>query len=357
MEIIMGKKICDLRKKRELTQKDLALAIGVSPLMVSKWERDLALPNTSHLPDLARTLGVDVSFLLDSSEEIKVEQIISIVKQCAKEMEVGNINAGLALCKKHLQENPASLFLKYRLSIMLQAYFTKVNSEEKLDKMINMATDLLSETAGSKELEIKLTSLFMLSNLEMLKGNYQEAINILNLLPKSDINPEIILSTIYFAQGDFDNSTKIEQKILFTSLNSSFVSLNNLYRIAKERKDYPFALDLMLKQRLLIQAVSLEPFMLPANCLLLADIYAQMGDKTNTLAYLKEFVDCTVKYSASSINLAAIKLFDQMVSEDPAPTDAYLKENALYALLNNPTYALVKELPEFADLVAQLRAL
>lgn len=65
----MGKRIAALRKKKSLTQEQLAQRLGVTPQAVSKWENDLSCPDISILPDLARELEVSVDALLGSSQQ------------------------------------------------------------------------------------------------------------------------------------------------------------------------------------------------------------------------------------------------------------------------------------------------
>ena len=43
MELSLSKNICRLRKERQMTQEQLAEALGVSFAAVSKWERGVSL--------------------------------------------------------------------------------------------------------------------------------------------------------------------------------------------------------------------------------------------------------------------------------------------------------------------------
>ena len=59
-----GATVAALRKERGMTQLELAERMGVTDKAVSKWERDLSLPDTASLPKLAETLGVTVDELM-----------------------------------------------------------------------------------------------------------------------------------------------------------------------------------------------------------------------------------------------------------------------------------------------------
>ena len=64
MEQTLGKRIADLRKKKGMTQEELAQVFGISAQAVSKWENDITCPDISILSQLARTLGVSSDELL-----------------------------------------------------------------------------------------------------------------------------------------------------------------------------------------------------------------------------------------------------------------------------------------------------
>ena len=62
-----GKLICDLRKAKGMTQKELADVLGIVPKTVSKWETGHGFCDVSILPALAEALGVSESVLLSGS--------------------------------------------------------------------------------------------------------------------------------------------------------------------------------------------------------------------------------------------------------------------------------------------------
>ncbi len=60
----LGLTLRALRQRARLTQRDLAIALDVTPSMVHRWERHGATPSTPHLVRLAAVLGVTVDDLL-----------------------------------------------------------------------------------------------------------------------------------------------------------------------------------------------------------------------------------------------------------------------------------------------------
>lgn len=60
---IIAENIIGLRKKKGLTQAELAAQLGFTDKAVSKWERGLSLPDAPTLQELANLFAVDVNYL------------------------------------------------------------------------------------------------------------------------------------------------------------------------------------------------------------------------------------------------------------------------------------------------------
>lgn len=58
-------RIARLRKRRRMSQEDLATEVGVDKTAVSHWECGIARPDISRLSDVASALGVSVDELIE----------------------------------------------------------------------------------------------------------------------------------------------------------------------------------------------------------------------------------------------------------------------------------------------------
>ena len=68
----IGKNICTLRKRRELTQEELARQLNVSFQAVSKWENGISLPDVATLPLIAKALECSIDSLLGYAVEKRI---------------------------------------------------------------------------------------------------------------------------------------------------------------------------------------------------------------------------------------------------------------------------------------------
>ena len=86
----IGMNIKKLRRKRDLTQEELADALGVTPKAVSAWECDRSAPDLSLIPLLCRIFDVTADTLLGIDIEQKAEEVQKIVDHAYELMRYGN---------------------------------------------------------------------------------------------------------------------------------------------------------------------------------------------------------------------------------------------------------------------------
>lgn len=75
-----GKFIKDIRKKHNLTQKQLADKYNVTYQAVSKWENGLNMPDTSLMKQMSKDFGISIDELLDGEyKETKNKKIYLLI--------------------------------------------------------------------------------------------------------------------------------------------------------------------------------------------------------------------------------------------------------------------------------------
>ncbi len=92
-QIKIGKFIAQCRRNNDLTQMQLAEKLGITDKAVSKWERGVAMPDTSIMLELCDILKINVNELL-SGEKISMEDNNAknhqLMLDMAKELEKKN---------------------------------------------------------------------------------------------------------------------------------------------------------------------------------------------------------------------------------------------------------------------------
>ena len=92
-QIKIGRFIAECRKKANLTQMQLAEKLGITDKAISKWERGMAMPDTSIMLELCDILSISVNELI-SGEKIDMEnnnrKNEQLLLDMAKELEKKN---------------------------------------------------------------------------------------------------------------------------------------------------------------------------------------------------------------------------------------------------------------------------
>ena len=68
----IGKFICELRKEKELTQKELAMRLNITDRAISKWENGVCLPDAGTMPVLCEILNITINDLF-SGEVVDIK--------------------------------------------------------------------------------------------------------------------------------------------------------------------------------------------------------------------------------------------------------------------------------------------
>lgn len=92
----LGRKICECRQNKGMTQEELAGRIGVTPQALSKWERGQSLPDVSLLVDLCQMLGCSADDLLgtatakitENNDEKAQNEIWANLRNCLEPLEL-----------------------------------------------------------------------------------------------------------------------------------------------------------------------------------------------------------------------------------------------------------------------------
>lgn len=92
-QLKIGKFIAECRKQKSLTQMQLAEKLGITNKAISKWERGVAMPDTSLMLELCDILGITVNELLNGEKitmENNTEKNEQLLLDMAKEIEKKN---------------------------------------------------------------------------------------------------------------------------------------------------------------------------------------------------------------------------------------------------------------------------
>lgn len=173
MNIIIGSKIKELRKKHNLTQEKLAEYLGISFQAISKWENSITLPDITFIPTIASFFGVSIDELFDFNLKETNDKVKLICDEAFKYRETDSVKAQTTL-QEGLKQFPNN-------EIILNNLLYVLDYNKNPDDTIKIAERLISETIHD---DIKYDALRFLAYAYHKKGEYEYAKATLEQIPE-----------------------------------------------------------------------------------------------------------------------------------------------------------------------------
>lgn len=148
----IGENIKNLRKERELTQKQLADLVGVTAATITKYEKGSLEPNLETINKIEKALGVSVSELIDGG----IKHGLSVGDQIRKyrkekgltQLELGQaINKSESTIRKYESNSvqpPISIIHMLAGILGVSSEFLIANIDDEVDISTNLLKDYIS---------------------------------------------------------------------------------------------------------------------------------------------------------------------------------------------------------------------
>ena len=222
-----GKRICRLRKAANMTQRDLANRLGISEPAVCKWETDSSMPDIMLLTPLARALHTDLNTLFSYEEILSQEKVKRFAEEAEDVSRTKGMDAGMQYWKECLQEYPNSelLSLAYAKWLMRQ----QTGKEE--------VEELLVRLCKSEDTEIIFEAQRYLASFYITSQRFEEAEEVLALLPDFDFNAKHLQALLQFMKKDYEAAKKAAEQFLFECVQNALICLSRMSGIAVATQD------------------------------------------------------------------------------------------------------------------------
>ena len=134
----IGDVIKKYRKKKGMTQEEMAACLGVTAPAVNKWERGNAMPDVAMLAPIARLLGITTDELLAFRVELTDEEINQYLSKLQKDLESKDFPDVFLSAKEKMEEYPNCEKLIWQAAVILDAkrMTTELPDEGSYDSVI-----------------------------------------------------------------------------------------------------------------------------------------------------------------------------------------------------------------------------
>ncbi len=169
----IGNKIRELRKRRGITQEQLAEHIGVSFQAISKWENNIALPDITMAPVLATYFGVSMDVLFDFSLK-DIEAAVEAIVDEAVPFRESDPEKYLAILKAGLEVYPDH-------DVLLNNLLYGLNYSKNPDETLAIAGRLVANTVHD---DVRYDALRFMAYAYKAKGDIASAKAAIEQIPE-----------------------------------------------------------------------------------------------------------------------------------------------------------------------------
>lgn len=346
MEI--GRVIRTYRKKKHMTQEEMANCLGVTAPAVNKWENGNSTPDILLLAPIARLLGITVDELLCFKEELTAEEINRFICELDAKLKEEPFDQVFDWAKRRLEEYPDCHQLIWQTAVVLDAGIRiRACGMADTDKYDDYIRSWFVRALESSDETVRVSAAGSLFGFWMRKEEYDKARSCLSYI--SDQNPEKKRkqALIFEKTGQVEEAYRAYEELLFSSYGNLMLVLNNIYALDVKRQDWERAGMLIRKQS-------------EAARLFEMGRYNEVSAGLN-LAAAREDVDSTVKIvkemMANADNLCEYShspLYEHMRFKEPGREFAEeLKRNLMKLFRSRETFDYMKDNRWWQELVAE----
>ncbi len=234
-----GERITILRKKAELTQKELANLLGITEPAISKWETNSSMPDIMLLAPLARALHTDINTLFAYEEELSEDRVKEILTAADSIWNHDGTEAELVYWKQVLQEYPNSeiLHLEYVKEV------TRLHIEGILsDDQYMLLEPVLLELIKSADMQTRESALLYLISFYIRCQKYGEAEKYINAIPNFDFNAKHMRALLSYEMKDYTAGLQQSEQFLFECIENALICLSHMAEaeniLGDKKKEY-----------------------------------------------------------------------------------------------------------------------
>ena len=359
-EINCASIIIEERRKRGITQEELAAHLGVVKATVSKWETGISYPDISLLPLMATFFDISIDQLMGYTPQMPDEKIKELYNQLALDFTQKPFEEVITKCEGIIKKYYSCYLLLSRMVILYLNHAPLSENEERTEQILRNAIQLCERIISNcKDRDLIFGALNLQATCHLALN---DGAAVLDLLGESLVSPYLETSLIAQAYQLLGNEEKAQEALqvdLYSKLMEIFDSMmialqNNLGNLAKAEPIYTRA-------EVILNTFNMK-YLNANNAAILylfgAQMY-QLGDMSEkSIEALSKYADVCIN-GFFPLSLKADNFFDKLdnfISKNAAPTprsEATIKKDMVQHL-NTPIFDSLRENADFKRIARRM---
>jgi transcriptional regulator with XRE-family HTH domain len=355
----LAENIIMLRRKKGVTQDELASFLSVTKASVSKWETKLSYPDILLLPQIAAYFDVSIDELLGYEPQMSSEQIKKCYLELAGDFAKLPFDEVLEKSRKLVKGYYSCYPLLIQIAVLWINHYMLTPDKDKQSGILNEVIGLCGHICeNSNDVGLCGNAVELKAAVNLMLGNAKEVIEELEPLTEAKqfaLQSEPVLIQAYMMTGDISKADLHSQVAVYTHLLSLVGSSIGMLGLKTDDKE--FCGKTIQRTRQVIDAYDLER--LHPNTTLqfhyqAAAFYCAHNMTDKALGELGLFVSGSISFIKGGLSLHGDKYFDRLEEwfdkftlKTEAPRNEKIVMDSLIPAMENPALAVLFETNEY----------
>lgn len=363
-EINIAKTLIAKRRKKGITQDELASYIGVTKASVSKWETGQSYPDISFLPQLASYFNISIDELIGYTPQMTQDDIKKLYHKLSSAFAEKPFDEVITECRKIIKKYYSCFPLLIQMTVLFANHHMLAETPEKrteiLEEAVSMCIRIKTES-GNVSLAKEAVSLEAICKLILQKP--QEVLDLLGETIRPHSPDDDIVAQAYQMMGNVKKANEViqinmYQHLLLLTEGIPTYLLLNVSNVEKTE-------GILKRAFALADAYDLEK--LHPNTMIkiyntAAQVYCMQGDQEAALDMLQKYLSvCVLNFSLYELH--GDSYFDNIdgwfeefkQGTKTVRNEETIKASMVQGIVKNPIFAALAELPKYKSIVGTLK--
>ncbi|WP_455538863.1 helix-turn-helix domain-containing protein [Terrisporobacter sp.] len=355
-----------LRKRKRVTQEDLANYLGVTKSAVSKWELNQSYPDITLLPIIAGYFDISIDEILGYKPLMNDDEVRKLYSELIKEFSKEKFDVVYEKCLQYEKKYYTCYFLQFHLGLLYCNHAYLAIDEEKIMEVYNHAAEVFERIEENcKNANLAKEALSLKSYCNLVMGKCDEIINDLKSVNQTSMPVENILSKAYLIKGDKEKATKILQISVFNNFMNSLQSMTDILFCYDENIEKQEAyIDKIVKIIELLDLKNEYPQALLNTFAQISLIYGSKGNKENCIKFLQKCVDLISNKKVFDLKENKNKIFDYLpefieemsIGKIRPRTENLIVESFVDLMKTNQVFEVIRDDIRYENMLKQLES-
>ena len=331
----LGKVIRTYRKKKGLTQEEVANRLGVTTPAVNKWENGVTYPDITLLAPIARLLDISLDTLLSFREELTPGEIENIIYEVDSMLKEKSYDEVFEWAKEKLEQYPNCEMLILEMAVILNGWrvMTEAVNDTKYETAIVHWYNIALESDDEEVRTLAADSLF---TFYLNKEDYEKAEEYLTYFSTQNPEKKRKQARIYSKTNRKGEAYKAYEELLFSTYQQANALFQEIYMLAMEEKNMDKARAMVEKQSALAKVFEMGKYYEVSYGIELATVEKDADKVIDIMQRMLESIDEIFSFSKAP-------LYEHMTFRETREEYlAELKENLLKSFRDEETFGFLK---------------